>query len=42
VFNQGPASQLRDDGADVQIDELEKVDIESVREAVRPEFAQPE
>jgi len=42
VFNQGPASQLRDDGADVQIDELEKVDIESVREAVRPEFAQPQ
>jgi uncharacterized protein YlxW (UPF0749 family) len=41
VFNQGPASQLRDDGADVQIDELEKVDIESVRAAVRPEFAQP-
>ena len=42
VFNQGPASQLRDDGADVQIDELETIDIESVRAAGRPEFAQPE
>ena len=42
VFSQGPASQLRDDGADVQIDELETVDIETVREAVRPEFAQPQ
>jgi uncharacterized protein YlxW (UPF0749 family) len=29
-FSQGPASELRDDGADVQIDELERVDIESV------------
>ena len=42
VFNQGPASQLRDDGADVEIDELERVDIESVVDAGRPEFAQPE
>jgi uncharacterized protein YlxW (UPF0749 family) len=42
VFNQGPASQLRDDGADVQIDELERIDIESIHESDRPEFAQPE
>ena len=42
VFNQGPASQLRDDGAEVQIDELERVDIESVHESERPEFAQAE
>jgi uncharacterized protein YlxW (UPF0749 family) len=42
VFNQGPASQLRDDGADVQIEELEKIDIESVRASDRPEFAQPD
>ncbi len=42
VFNQGPASQLRDDGADVQIDELERVDIESVHESERPEFAEAE
>jgi uncharacterized protein YlxW (UPF0749 family) len=42
VFNQGPASQLKDDGADVQIDELEKIDIESIHAADRPEFAQPE
>ena len=31
VFNQGPASQLRDDGAEVQIDELERVDIVGAR-----------
>ena len=33
VFNQGPSFQLRDDGADVEIDELESIDIESVRDA---------
>jgi uncharacterized protein YlxW (UPF0749 family) len=42
VFNQGPASQLRDDGADVQIDELERIDIESIHDQERPEFAQPD
>ena len=42
VFTQGPAFQLRDDGADVQIDELDRIDIESVHAADRPEFAQPE
>ena len=42
VFRDGPVSQLHDDGAEVQIDELERVDIESVVEAQRPEFAQPE
>jgi uncharacterized protein YlxW (UPF0749 family) len=42
VFNQGPAAQLRDDGADVVVDELEKIDIESIHESDRPEFAQPE
>ena len=42
VFNQGPASQLRDDGAEVQIDELERIDIESVHDPERPEFAQPD
>jgi uncharacterized protein YlxW (UPF0749 family) len=42
VFNQGPAFQLRDDGADVQIDELDRIDIESVHAADRPEFSQPE
>jgi uncharacterized protein YlxW (UPF0749 family) len=42
VFNQGPASQLRDDGADVQIDELERIDIESIHEQDRQEFAQPD
>ena len=42
VFNQGPASQLRDDGAEVQIDELERIDIESIHDSERPEFAQPD
>jgi uncharacterized protein YlxW (UPF0749 family) len=30
VFRDGPAAQLRDDGAVVEIDELERIDIESV------------
>jgi len=42
VFNQGPSFQLRDDGANVQIDELESIDIESVHEPVPPEFAEAE
>jgi uncharacterized protein YlxW (UPF0749 family) len=42
VFNEGPASQLRDDGADVDIDELERIDIEAVHDQERPEFAQPQ
>ncbi len=41
-FQDGPSSQLRDDGAEVDIDELETIDIESVVESDRPEFAQPE
>lgn len=42
VFRDGPASQLRDDGAEVQIDELERVDIESVVQADRPGAEQSE
>jgi uncharacterized protein YlxW (UPF0749 family) len=42
VFRDGPVSQLHDDGAEVEIDELERIDIESVVEAERPQFAQPE
>jgi uncharacterized protein YlxW (UPF0749 family) len=42
VFNQGPAAQLRDDGAEVEIEELERIDIESIHESDRPEFAQAE
>jgi uncharacterized protein YlxW (UPF0749 family) len=42
VFNQGPASQLHDDGAEVDIEELERIDIESTHDSDRPEFAQPE
>ncbi len=40
-FKDGPSSQLRDDGAEVDIDELETIDIESVVEQDRAEFAQP-
>jgi uncharacterized protein YlxW (UPF0749 family) len=42
VFRDGPASQLRDDGADVQIDLLERVDIESVVDADGPGDGQSE
>jgi uncharacterized protein YlxW (UPF0749 family) len=42
VFQDGPSTQLHDDGAEVDIDELETIDIESVVESDRPEFAQPE
>ena len=42
VFKDGPFDQLRDDGAAVEITELETIDIESVVESDRPEFAQPE
>ena len=42
LFREGPSAQLHDDGAEVDIDELETIDIESVVESDRPEFAQPE
>ena len=42
VFNQGPAEQLRDDGAEVQIDELERIDIESIHEADGPDSDPPD
>ncbi len=41
-FEDGPSEQLRDDGATVDIDELETIDIESVVASDRPEFAEPE
>lgn len=41
-FKLGPTSQLEDDGAEVEIDELETIDIESVVEQEKPEFSQGE
>jgi uncharacterized protein YlxW (UPF0749 family) len=41
-FKDGPSSQLRDDGAEVDITELETIDIESVVEQDRAEFAEPQ
>lgn len=41
-FLNGPRVQLENrDGADVEVDELTSLDIESTREPVQPEFAQP-
>ncbi|WP_307827943.1 DUF881 domain-containing protein [Nocardioides sp. SYSU D00038] len=42
TFPKGPRFQLQDIGAEVAIDELSSLDIESVREADEPQFAQPE
>jgi uncharacterized protein YlxW (UPF0749 family) len=41
-FALGPIDQLEGDGAEVTVDELESLDIESVVPARRPEFAEPE
>lgn len=41
TFPQGPRSDLEDDGATVDVDVLESLDIESVRDPVEPEYAQP-
>ena len=41
TFPEGPVDQLEDDGATVRIEELQSIDIESVAEPERPEFAQP-
>ena len=40
-FGLGPRQQLEDDGAEIEVEELASLDIESVREPVEPEFAQP-
>lgn len=42
VFASGPKQQLEDDGATVEIMEFQTIDIESVVEPVRSEFAQPD
>jgi uncharacterized protein YlxW (UPF0749 family) len=40
-FVDGPISQLEDDGASVDVVELQSIDIESVRPATRAEYAEP-
>lgn len=42
VFADGPKQQLEDDGASVDIMEFQTIDIESVVESTRPEFATPD
>jgi uncharacterized protein YlxW (UPF0749 family) len=41
VFAQGPIDQLEDDGATVDVAELQSLDIESVVPTTRPQFADP-
>jgi uncharacterized protein YlxW (UPF0749 family) len=41
TFPEGPIDQLRADGAEVLVEERQSLDIESVVEPARPEFAQP-
>ena len=41
TFPEGPNDQLRADGAVVTVEELQSLDIETVTEPARPEFAQP-
>jgi len=41
VFAQGPIDQLEDDGATVDVVELQSLDIESVVPTARPQFADP-
>jgi uncharacterized protein YlxW (UPF0749 family) len=40
-FLNGPRVELRDEGAEVEVETLSSLDIETVREAVEPEYAQP-
>lgn len=42
TFGLGPRRQIERDGAEVTIDELRSLDIESVRDPEQPEFAAPE
>ena len=40
-FPEGPIAQLQDDGATVEVEEVQSLDIESVVEVEQPRFAQP-
>lgn len=42
TFPTGPISQFEDNGATVAVQALEKVTIESVRQPVRPQYAEPD
>lgn len=42
TFLEGPRDQFEDAGAVVDIQELKSLDIESIREPVQPDFAQPD
>lgn len=42
AFSQGPRVQVKDDGGEVDVQSLPSLDIESVREPVQPEFAEPQ
>jgi uncharacterized protein YlxW (UPF0749 family) len=41
TFPEGPIAQLQDDGATVEVEEVQSLDIESVVEVEQPRFAQP-
>ncbi len=41
TFPEGPIEQLKEDGATVDVDEVQSLDIEAIAEPARPEFAQP-
>ncbi len=41
TFPEGPIAQLQDDGASVDVKEVQSLDIESVVEVEQPQFAQP-
>lgn len=42
TFVQGPKSQFEEDGQSVEIVELKSIDIESVRDAEQPQYAEPD
>jgi uncharacterized protein YlxW (UPF0749 family) len=41
-FPRGPADQLEDDGAELEVEELPSVDVESVVDPAQPQYAEPE
>jgi hypothetical protein len=41
-FPRGPADQLEDDGAEIEVEELTSLDIRSVVDPAQPQYAEPE
>lgn len=41
-FSQGPRAQVRDDGGELEVQTLTSLDIESIRQPVPPEYAEPQ